>query len=195
MIKVGDSIPIAQVSVMVDGTPTTYPMNELMGNGKVVLFAVPGAFTPPCSDQHLPTFIDTASQLTDSGVERIFCLGVNDVFVMNGWGIANNVGDAIVMVADPYAAFTKAAGMEVDASFAGLGMRSMRYAMVAEGGIVTALMPEDDGFSVVASTAVQVLKVVIDQEKVARDAAEITESEYFKELQEKAESLRKGVVE
>jgi glutaredoxin/glutathione-dependent peroxiredoxin len=195
MIKVGDPIPAAEVSVMVSGSPTTYRMNDLMGSGKVVLFAVPGAFTPPCSDQHLPTFVDTASQLTDSGVDRIFCLGVNDVFVMNGWGIANNVGDAITMVADPYAAFTKAAGMEVDASFAGLGMRSMRYALVAEDGIVTALMPEDDGFSVVASTALHVLKVVIDQEKVARDAAEITDSDYFKELQQKAGSLRKGGAE
>ena len=163
MIKIGDPIPNAEVSVMVNGAPTTYQANELMGSGKVVLFAVPGAFTPPCSDQHLPTFVDSASQLTASGVDRIFCLGVNDVFVMNGWGVANNVGDAITMVADPYAAFTKAAGMEVDASFAGLGIRSKRYALVAEDGIVTALMPEDDGFSVEASTAQNVLKVVIGQ--------------------------------
>jgi peroxiredoxin len=195
MIEVGDSIPTAEVSVMVNGTPTTYPMNELMGNGKVVLFAVPGAFTPQCSDQHLPAFIDAALQFTESGVDRVFCLGVNDVFVMNGWAIANNVGDAITMVADPYAEFTKAVGMEVDASSHGLGRRSMRYALVAEGGIVTALMPEDDGFSVVASTALQVLKVVIDQDKAARDAAAIADSEYFTQLQSKAKTLRNGDVE
>lgn len=194
MIKVGDPIPGASVSFMVDRKPATSPMNELMGSGKSVLFAVPGAFTPPCSDEHLPTFVDTATQLTDFGVDRIFCLSVNDVFVMNGWGIANNVGDSITMVADPYAEFTKAVGMEVDASLAGLGMRSMRYALVADNGIVTALLPEDDGFSVIASTAIHVLKVVIDQKKVARDAEEIAQSDYFKELRQKAESLRQGPV-
>ena len=84
MINVGDKVPDAEVQIIRDGAPTAVQMSELLGSGQVVLFAVPGAFTPVCSEQHLPSFLETASELTESGVDRILCLGVNDAFVMHG---------------------------------------------------------------------------------------------------------------
>jgi glutaredoxin/glutathione-dependent peroxiredoxin len=153
MIAVGDAVPNVDVRVMRDGAPAVVPMSELIGEGRAVLFAVPGAFTPGCSKQHLPGFVGRAADISAAGVDTILCLGVNDVFVMDAWGDVQGVGDSIVMVADPDAAFTSAVGMEVDASGFGLGMRSKRYALVAENGIVTAFLPEEDGFSVDASTA------------------------------------------
>jgi peroxiredoxin len=118
-----------------------------------VLFAVPGAFTPGCSKQHLPGFVSQAAEISANGVDSIVCIGVNDAFVMDAWGTVQGVGDSITMVADPAADFTKAIGMEVDASGFGLGTRSQRYAMVIDNGVVTAFMPEEGGFKVEASTA------------------------------------------
>jgi len=152
-IAVGDSLPDAAVRVMRDGAPTVVQMNELVGSGRAVIFAVPGAFTPGCSKQHLPGFVGRADEISAKGVDTIVCIGVNDVFVMDAWGQAHGVGDSIVMVADPAAEFTTAVGMDVDASGFGLGTRSKRYAMVLDDGVVTAFLPEDDGFSVMASTA------------------------------------------
>jgi peroxiredoxin len=153
MIAVGDAVPDIEVRVMRDGAPAVVAMSELIGDGRTVLFAVPGAFTPGCSKQHLPGFVGRAADISAAGVDTILCLGVNDVFVMDAWGQAQGVGDSIVMVADPDASFTAAVGMEVDASGFGLGTRSKRYALVAENGVVTAFLPEEDGFSVDASTA------------------------------------------
>jgi len=153
MIAVGDAVPDVEVRVMRDGAPAAVAMSELIGEGRAVLFAVPGAFTPSCSKQHLPGFVGQAADISAAGVDTILCLGVNDVFVMDAWGEVQGVGDSIVMVADPDAAFTSAVGMEVDASGFGLGTRSKRYAMVVENGVVTAFLPEEDGFSVDASTA------------------------------------------
>jgi len=152
-VAVGDSLPDAAVRVMRDGAPTVVQMSELVGTGRAVIFAVPGAFTPGCSKQHLPGFVSRAADISAKGVDTIVCIGVNDVFVMDAWGSAQGVGDSIVMVADPAAEFTTAIGMHVDASGFGLGTRSKRYAMVIEDGVVTAFLPEDDGFSVMASTA------------------------------------------
>ena len=160
MIAVGDTVPEADVRIVREGVPTVVPMSELIGTGRVVLFAVPGAFTPGCSKQHLPSFIGRADDLSAAGVDRILCLGVNDVFVMNAWGEVQGVGESITMVADPAADFTRAVGMEVDASGAGLGVRSKRYALVAQDGVVTAFLPEEDGFSVMSSTAECVLDVI-----------------------------------
>lgn len=159
-IAVGDTIPNVDVRIMKDGAPAVVPMAEIIGAGRVVLFAVPGAFTPGCSKQHLPSFVKQAAELSDKGVDRIVCLGVNDVFVMDAWGTVQGVGDRITMVADPDGSFTKAVGMDVDASGFGLGLRSKRYALVAEDGVVTAFLPEEDGFSVLASTAQCVLDVL-----------------------------------
>ncbi len=159
-IAVGDRIPEVDVRVLRDGAQVVVPSTELLSSGRVVLFAVPGAFTPGCSKQHLPGFIAQAAELSANGVDSIVCIGVNDAFVMDAWGTVQGVGDSITMVADPAADFAKAVGMEVDASGAGLGVRSQRYAMVIEDGVVTAFMPEEGGFKIEASTAECVLNSI-----------------------------------
>lgn len=158
-IQVGESVPNIDVRIMQDGVPAVVPMSDLIGTGRVVLFAVPGAFTPGCSKQHLPSYIDQAETLAGKGVDRILCLGVNDVFVMDAWGNTHGVGEKITMVADADGSFTKAVGMDVEAAALG-GLRSKRYALVAEDGVVTAFLPEEDGFSVLASTAQCVVDVL-----------------------------------
>ena len=150
-IAVGDRIPEVDVRVLREGAQVVLPSTEILGSGRVVLFAVPGAFTPGCSKQHLPSYVGQAAELSANGVDSIVCIGVNDAFVMDAWGTVQGVGDAITMVADPAADFAKAIGMDVDASGAGLGIRSQRYAMVIEDGVVTTFLPEEDGFSAVAS--------------------------------------------
>jgi peroxiredoxin len=101
---------------------------------------------------HLPSFVETAGDLASSGVDRIVCLSVNDPFVLAAWGASQGVGPEITMVSDGNAEFTRAVGMDVDASRAGMGVRSKRYAMVIEDGVVTTFLPEEDGFSAVVST-------------------------------------------
>lgn len=158
-IQVGDSLPNVDVRIMKEGVPAVVSMSELAGQGRVVLFAVPGAFTPGCSRQHLPSYIEQAEELAGKGVNRILCLGVNDVFVMDAWGNNHGVDDKITMVADADASFTKAVGMDVHAAALG-GLRSKRYALVAEDGVVTAFLPEEDGFAVLASTAQCVVNIL-----------------------------------
>ena len=155
-ISVGDSLPKVEVRMMVDGSPVALSSIDVLGAGRVVLFAVPGAFTPGCSKVHFPGFVESASSMSAAGVDAIACISVNDVFVMDAWGKAQGAGE-ILMLADPDAAFTKAVGMDVDASGFGLGIRSKRYALVINNGVVEAFLPEEDGFSVLASTAECVL--------------------------------------
>ncbi len=150
-ITVGDRIPDVPVRITVDGAPSPTTTAELLGSGRVVLFAVPGAFTPTCSRQHLPSYVDSAAELSAAGVDRIACIAVNDPFVMEAWAASQGVGEEITMVSDGNGEFAEAIGMAVDASGAGLGTRSKRYAMVIEDGVVTTFLPEDDGFSAVAS--------------------------------------------
>lgn len=118
---------------------------ELLGRGKVVLFAVPGAFTPTCSSKHLPGFVKLAAEFKAKGVDKIVCLAVNDAHVMGAWGKDQKVGDAVVMLADGSGAFTKALGLELDLSARGMGLRSQRFALVAEDGVVTHLAVEEPG--------------------------------------------------
>jgi peroxiredoxin len=138
-ISVGDKIPDAKVMVVTKDAFEPAQTGELLGKGKVVLFALPGAFTPTCSDHHLPGFVVRADELKAKGVDTIACLSVNDAFVMSAWGEDQGVGDKVVMVADGNGEFTKAMGLEFDGSGFGLGTRSQRYAAVIEDGIVTAL--------------------------------------------------------
>jgi alkyl hydroperoxide reductase subunit AhpC len=159
-IAVGDAIPDADVRLMRDGAPAVVPISELIGTGRAVLFAVPGAFTPTCHREHLPGYVERAAELSEKGVDFIVCLSVNDVFVMDAWGEAAGVDGSILMVADPDAAFTTAVGMDVDASKGGLGVRSKRYAMVVEDGVVTAFLPEPTGFALDASAASCVIDVL-----------------------------------
>jgi peroxiredoxin len=141
-IAVGDKIPDVTVQVPGANGPEPVQTADLLGHGKVVLFGLPGAFTPTCSDHHLPGFVLRAEDLEAKGVDKIACVSVNDAFVMKAWGDAREVGDKVIMVADGAANFTKALGLEVDLSKMGLGVRSQRYAAILEDGVVTDLAVE-----------------------------------------------------
>ena len=117
---------------LIDGEPQTNKIRDILGNGKVILFGLPGAFTSTCSKLHLPGYVGNADKIKSKGIEKIFCLSVNDPFVMNAWGEANNAGGKITMLSDPYLLFTKAIGAEVDRNSKGMGIRSNRYAIVIE---------------------------------------------------------------
>jgi len=141
-IEVGERIPDVTVRIMVDGKPEAVQTDELLGKGKVLLFGVPGAFTPGCSKIHLPGYVEKADQLRAKGIDRIACVAVNDAWVMDAWGRDQGVGDDIVMVADGSGEFTQALGLAFDMSGAGLGVRSLRYAAIIDDGIVTDLQVE-----------------------------------------------------
>ena len=131
-INIKDEIPDSDIFHLVNGEPQKSKLREILGNGKIILFGLPGAFTSTCSKLHLPGFVANADKIKERGIENIFCLSVNDPYVMNAWGEANNTGDKIKMLSDPYLLFTKAIGAEVDRNSKGMGIRSNRYAMVIE---------------------------------------------------------------
>ena len=154
-IAVGDRIPDVQVMTFGPDGPTHVQTGDVLGTGKVVLFAVPGAFTPTCSDYHLPSYLVRNDELRAKGVDTIACISVNDPFVMGAWGKAQNVGDQVTLLADGNGDFTEAIGLEMDGSGFGLGTRSQRYAAIIEDGVVTALQVEPGpGLSVSAADAV-----------------------------------------
>lgn len=153
-IKEGDKLPDATMHVMKDGRPTAVTTAELFGGKKVVVFAVPGAYTPTCSQAHLPGFVVNADAIKGKGVDSIVCLSVNDAFVMDSWGREQNA-EQLTMVADGNGEFTGKLGLEMDGSGFGLGTRSQRYAMVVEDGVVTKLAVEAPGkFEVSSAEAV-----------------------------------------
>ena len=129
-LKIKDQLPDTEIFQLVDGEPQKSNLREIIGNGKIVLFGLPGAFTSTCSKLHLPGFVAHAEKIKTKGIEDIFCLSVNDPYVMNGWGEINNTGDKIKMLSDPYLSFTKSIGAEVDRNAKGMGIRSNRYLMV-----------------------------------------------------------------
>jgi len=141
-IAVGDTIPDVEIKTMGPDGPTPIHTGEVLGSGKVVVFAVPGAFTPGCSKIHLPGYVRNAAELKAKGVSVIACVSVNDPWVMAAWAEAQGVGDAIVMLADGNGEFTRAMGLEFDGRGAALGTRSQRYAAVVEDGVVTSLEVE-----------------------------------------------------
>ena len=144
-IKAGDRIPEGKLKVMGPDGPMNVNAGELLGKGRVVLFSVPGAFTPTCSAKHLPGFIEGAAALRAKGVTKIVCLAVNDVFVMNAWGKSAGVGDAIVMAADGNGEYSRALGLELDARGFGMGMRGQRFALVVEDGVAKQVHVEAPG--------------------------------------------------
>lgn len=144
-IAVGDRLPDVEVHVPTADGPKRVRTGELLGSGTAVLFGVPGAFTPTCSDYHLPGFVLRADDLRTKGVGTIACMSVNDAFVMGAWGDARDVGDSVVLVADGSADLTRALGLELDLIARGLGVRSQRYALVAQDGLVTHLAIEQPG--------------------------------------------------
>ena len=131
-LKIKDQIPDTEIFQLVDGEPQKNKSREILGNSKIVLFGLPGAFTSTCSKFHLPGFVANADKIKAKGIKEIFCLSANDPYVMNAWGEINNTGNKIKMLSDPYLLFTKAIGAEVDRSSKGMGIRSNRYAMVIE---------------------------------------------------------------
>ena len=137
-INVGDKLPEGVFTVMGDEGPRPLSTAEVFDGKKVVMFAVPGAFTPGCSMTHLPGFVVKADDIKSKGVDTIVCLAVNDVFVMDAWGKAQNT-EAIFMAADGNAKYTSKLGLELDASGFGMGTRSKRYAMIVDNGTVTYL--------------------------------------------------------
>lgn len=157
-IQVGDKIPDATLMHMTDSGPAPMTTAELFGGKKVALFAVPGAFTPTCSAQHLPGFVDNADSIRAKGVDTIACVAVNDAFVMAAWGEDRDVGGKVLMLADGNGDLTSKLGLELDASKFGLGSRSQRYSMIVDDGVVTNLNIEEGG-AFEASKA----EVILDQ--------------------------------
>jgi glutaredoxin/glutathione-dependent peroxiredoxin len=131
-IKVGDTIPSLKLMIGTTDGPKEVSTDDLFKGKKVVLFAVPGAFTPTCSAKHLPGFVQNAAELKAKGVDMVVCMAVNDAFVMSAWGRDQGVGEDIVMLADGSAALTKALGLELDLIGRGMGVRSQRFALVVD---------------------------------------------------------------
>ena len=144
-IKVGDTIPSMKLMMATPEGPKEVSTDEVFKGKKVVLFAVPGAFTPTCSAKHLPSFVQNADAIKAKGVDTIACIAVNDVFVMGAWGKDQGTEGKVTMLADGSATFTKALGLELDLNARGLGIRSQRYALVADNGKVTHLAVEPPG--------------------------------------------------
>ena len=143
-IQEGDRLPEATLHVIKDGRPTAVSTTDLFGGKKVVVFAVPGAFTPTCSLAHLPGFVANADKIKAKGVDSIVCVAVNDAFVMDAWGADRNA-EELVMAGDGNGGFTASIGLEMDGTGFGLGTRSQRYAMIVDDGVVTKLAVEAPG--------------------------------------------------
>ncbi|HEX4570457.1 MAG TPA: peroxiredoxin [Dongiaceae bacterium] len=158
-IKVGDKVPSAKLQIKTKDGVQTKTTDELFGGKKVVLFALPGAFTPTCSAKHLPGFVNNFQAIKAKGVDAIACLSVNDAFVMDAWGKDQNVEDKVMMLADGNADFTKAVGLTMDGTGYGMGTRSQRYAMVIDHGVIKALNVEAPGAFEVSS-AESILKAL-----------------------------------
>lgn len=157
-IKVGDRIPEAKFRVMSEGGPAWKTTDEVFKGKKVVLFAVPGAFTPTCHNNHLPGFLKNADAIKAKGVDTIAVTGVNDVFVMDAWKKATGAEGKIEFLADGNGDFAKAIDLALDASGAGLGLRSRRYAMLVEDGVVKKLSVESEPGKAEVSSAENLLK-------------------------------------
>ena len=141
-IKVGDRVPSTTLHHMTDSGPAEISSDALFGGKRVAIFGLPGAFTPTCSAKHLPGFIEKSKEIGAKGVDTLACLSVNDVFVIGAWAEAQGVGDKVLMLADGNGEFSAAVGLDFDGSNFGMGVRSQRYAMIVEDGVVTHLAVE-----------------------------------------------------
>ncbi len=144
-ISSGEKMPSGTFGVMTEAGPGSMSSDELFAGKKVVLVSVPGAFTPTCSLNHLPGFVDQADQLTAKGVDTVACMAVNDVFVMDAWGKDRGVGEKVVMLADGNGEYSRALGLELDASGFGMGMRGQRFAIVVDDGVAAHVAIEAPG--------------------------------------------------
>tara|TARA_B100001540_G_scaffold159590_1_gene141288 strand:+ start:182 stop:667 length:486 start_codon:yes stop_codon:yes gene_type:complete len=159
-LNVKDNIPEAQIYILKDGDPKEQSIKETIGKSKVLLFGLPGAYTSTCSKFHLPGYVNNFAKLKDKGIDKIFCISVNDPYVMNAWGEANNVENNITMLADPYLSFTKSIGAEVDRNSKGMGIRSSRYAMIIEDLKVLNIQEEKETKSCDISSAEGILNLI-----------------------------------
>jgi peroxiredoxin len=144
-IKAGDKMPAGKFKRMAKEGPKDITTDELFSGKRVVLFSVPGAFTPTCDAKHLPGFVQLADQILAKGVNTIACMAVNDVFVMNAWGKASGVGDKVLMLADGNGDYAKALGLELDGKGFGMGQRGQRFAVVVKDGVATQVEIEAPG--------------------------------------------------
>ena len=159
-LKENDLIPNSEVFILENNKPIKKNIEDLIKNKKVIIFGLPGAYTSVCSAKHLPGYINLYKKFKDKGIDYIFCISVNDPYVMNAWGKDYDVGDKITMIGDPYLDFTKAIGAEVDKSEKGLGIRSNRYTMFIDDMKVIKLQEEKDTGSCEISAAENFLKLV-----------------------------------
>lgn len=144
-IKAGERMPSGTLKMMTKDGPKDVTAEDLFKGKKVVLFSVPGAFTPTCDAKHLPGFVQLADQIRAKGVDTIACMAVNDVFVMNAWGKASSAGDKVMMLADGNGDYAKALGLEMDARKFGMGVRGQRFAVIVDDGVVKSVNVEEPG--------------------------------------------------
>ena len=158
-IKEGDALPDAKVFIL-EKDPKEVSIKEIVGDNKVILFGLPGAFTPTCSVKHLPGFVKGEDQLREKNIKKVICVSVNDPFVMDAWGKIHNVQNKILMVADYKADFTKNIGAEVNLLHRGLGIRSSRYSMLVEKGIITKIKEEEKAGTCESTAAENFIKEI-----------------------------------
>lgn len=157
-IKIGDTIPAATLKKVTDDGPVEITTNDLFGGKTVVVFGVPGAFTPTCSLNHLPGFLENCETIKARGIDDIVCVSVNDHHVMKAWALDREALGKLTFIADWDAAFTKLLGLDADLSGGGLGVRSLRYSMIVDDGKVSALNVEDNPGQATASGAAALLE-------------------------------------
>ncbi len=165
MLKVGDKLPAGSLNefIEVEGNgcslgPNTFDIEKATAGKKVAVFALPGAYTPTCSAQHVPGYVQQAAALHAAGIDEIWCVSVNDAFVMGAWGREQHTGGKVRMMADGSADFTKAAGLTLDLAARGMGVRSQRYSMLVVDGVVTSLNIEGPGKFEVSDAATMLLQ-------------------------------------
>ena len=159
-ININDQLPEVEVFRLINGDPKKISISDLLKNKKTILFGLPGAYTSVCSAKHLPGYVNNIDKFKSKGVDQIICISVNDPFVMDAWGKANNVGDKIIMLADPFLNFTKAIGTEVDKSARGLGIRSNRFTMLIDNMRVVNIQEESETGMCEISAAENFLKII-----------------------------------
>lgn len=159
-IKVGDKLPSGTFGIMTSSGPGSMSSDDLFKGKTVVLFSVPGAFTPTCSKTHLPSFVQNAGTLKAKGVDTIACLAVNDVFVMDAWSKTAGADGKVLMLADGNATYTKALGLDLDASGFGMGTRGQRFALVARNGVVEKLNVEPSAGQCTISSGQSILETL-----------------------------------
>jgi len=160
-INVGDKLPSVTLRQVTPEGPKEVTTDDFFRGKRIVLFAVPGAFTPACSQRHLPGFVDRAAEIRAKGIDEIACVSVNDAAVLGAWGRGQKVDGKVTMLADGSGDFAKALGLELDLSKGGLGIRSKRYSMLVDNGVVKALNVEQQPGQVEASSAEAMLKALV----------------------------------